>query len=566
MMLFASVVFASIRIISAKGFLNSNQTDDMGLQHLGQDLITAMDEVLGCGGESATSTHLTEIEARIRPMWSTMPSTDGKLDWKSLRYVANRYFMQQSSLLIRGFEPSRALNESDSGAAEILSKQVPAHADLLFGGHHSSAGYTIEDAIALLAALERLVFDSETTLLDRVYAQHGLDHLRVLGFRQTKRVLEAYMVHWMMGEDSRGINILLRNRTLLDTHFPRWQEVRQFVEGRIKTLDFSRSHSIKPSFGQSIMEQRYTFDDAHEIVGGITKNFQSYWESECQAMKKQLVDMDHDATGRVRLSEFYGTGLEKDWRFGESEDYLRQLGVLDESSPWRGKQVIIPNYLQAASNCIVSAPHYLVCCINECENLMSEIEQFVQVPSASPLALLSFVGNLSSPSDPRDDPPKLHGTLSAQLNRISEAHGGQVPLHGRLFAQWLHYVFPRECPFPHKAGAYNTHTLTPHTFGKQYIASKQDMKAHADTRDDPTSEQANNEAHHMSQWSDEEELFADYSGQLHAPWERKSNTFAFACIVALVAVAMWSMGVVSSGRAKGSRSIPEMMGQRSHMV
>lgn len=565
-MLFASVVCCSLRMVATKGFLNSNQTDDLGLQHLGQDLILAMDEVLGCGGDSATSTHLTEIEARIRPMWMTMPSNDGKLDWKSLRYVAHRYFMQQSSMLIRGFEPSRALNESDSGAAEILSKQVPAHADLLFGGHHSANGYTVEDAIALLAALERLVFDSETALLERVYKQHGLEHARILGFRQTKRVLEAYMVHWMMGEDSRGINILLRNRTLLDTHFPRWQDVRHFVEGRIRTLDFSRSHSIRPSFGQSIMEQRYTFDDAHEIVGGITKNFQSYWESECQAMKKQLVDMDHDGTGRVRLSEFYGTGLEKDWRFGESEDYLRQLGVLDESSPWRGKQVIIPNYLQAASNCIVSAPHYLLCCINECENLMSEIERLVQVPSASPSVLLSIVGNLSSPSDPHDDPPKLQGSLSVQLDRISEAHGGQVPLHGRLFAQWLHYVFPRECPFPHKAGVYKTHTLTPHTFGKQYIASKQDMKVHADAREDPAIEQGDGEAHRLSQWSDEEELFADYSGQLHAPWERKSNTFAFACFVALVALAMWSVGVVSTGKAKGARSIPDMMGQRSHMV
>merc|ERR1719281_2166442 len=24
-----------------------------------------------------------------------------------------------------------------------------------------------------------------------------------------------------------------------------------------------------------------------------------------------------------------------------------------------------------------------------------------------------------------------------------------VQLHGRLFAQWLHYAFPHECPYPH---------------------------------------------------------------------------------------------------------------------
>jgi len=30
-----------------------------------------------------------------------------------------------------------------------------------------------------------------------------------------------------------------------------------------------------------------------------------------------------------------------------------------------------------------------------------------------------------------------------------------VPLHGRLFAQWMHHAFPRECPFPHVAGTTN---------------------------------------------------------------------------------------------------------------
>merc|ERR1719473_2563568 len=115
--------------------------------------------------------------------------------------------------------------------------------------------------------------------------------------------------------------------------------------------------------------------------------------------------MDQDATGRVRLSEFYGTGLEKDWRFGESEDYLRQLGVLDESSPWRGKQVIIPNYLQAASNCIVSTSHYLVCCMNECEGLLGEIEIQIGRPTASPEEILAIVANLSSSSSEDDEPP-----------------------------------------------------------------------------------------------------------------------------------------------------------------
>merc|ERR1719478_1170515 len=47
----------------------------------------------------------------------------------------------------------------------------------------------------------------------------------------------------------------------------------------------------------------------------------------------------------------------------------------------------------------------------------------------------------------------LTGKMMAQLQEVENFHGsGKIPLHGRLLAQWLHYAFPRECPFPHKRG------------------------------------------------------------------------------------------------------------------
>merc|ERR1719401_1088464 len=45
--------------------------------------------------------------------------------------------------------------------------------------------------------------------------------------------------------------------------------------------------------------------------------------------------------------------------------------------------------------------------------------------------------------------------LQVRLEEVAKHHGGLVPLHGRLFAQWLHYAYPRECQFPHIAGAIN---------------------------------------------------------------------------------------------------------------
>merc|ERR1740130_24241 len=217
------------------------------------------------------------------------------------------------------------------------------------------------------------------------------------------------------------------------------------AEGRISTFEYSRQGR-----GEDAWAIRYSFEDVHAVVGGITRSFQSYWQSECDGMKSSLLSMDKYGTGRVPLAKFYNTALDSDWRFGESESYLRELGALDESSSWMGPQVIIPNYLQATSNCIVSTPHYLVCCQNECETLMGEIETAIEAPTALPSKILEVVGGMTSPTTlDEDEPPHLNAALIQQLEQVAKANDGQVPLHGRLFAQWLHYVFPRECPFPH---------------------------------------------------------------------------------------------------------------------
>merc|ERR1719373_905599 len=112
---------------------------------------------------------------------------------------------------------------------------------------------------------------------------------------------------------------------------------------------------------------------------------------------------------------------------------------------------------------------------------------------------------------------KLTRTLSTQLEQIGDTHGGKVPLHGRLFAQWLHYVFPRECVFPHKSGTASL--ASPHEFG-DYIASVQEMKAHAAgaNASEKVSAPKPDELEWMAQWSSEEELFTKDSA-LQAPWE-----------------------------------------------
>merc|ERR1719380_475827 len=139
-------------------------------------------------------------------------------------------------------------------------------------------------------------------------------------------------------------------------------------------------------------------------------------------------------------------------QFSESVDYLRQLGALDESDP-SNMRVIIPNYISGPSNCVASSAYYSVCCLDECESILGQIEQNFASPEAVPSRITHLVSLIPSATMPSNR--SLSPWLHHRLEQVAKHHGGIVPLHGRLFAQWLHYAYPRECQFPHVSGTIN---------------------------------------------------------------------------------------------------------------
>lgn len=519
------------------------------------EISTAMDEALGCGGQ-VSKDHLVILKEALRPMWLALPKNAlGRIERRSLRYLTYRYFNQRFALVVRGFEPSRPQNTS-WGNADILSQRVPAFVESVLQSQHAEqTGFDLQDAAFMVATLEQLIFDSDAGLLDKVFKEQGKSQSFLLSSDGLANVLEAYLVHWTMGDDEEGIALLLRNKTLLHTAFPHWNHLAHLAQGEIRALQYQRERSPKSALaeplrkGGNALNPKYSFDDAHTIVGSITRNFANFWESECISMKQALISMDTHHTGRVPLSRFYSSALETDWRFGESEAYLRELGALDETS-WRGKQVIIPNYIQAASNCIVSTPHYMVCCIDDCASIRSEIEASVGAPTASPELLLAIVSNMTSVSSMEDEQrPQLKGKLTQQLYSIRDSQTGEVPLYGRLFAQWLHYVFPRECPFPHKTGI--AAAKTPTEFGESYIATDEEMRSHAAAANASQIPAAigKEELQWMSQWSEEEELLADHPS-LQPSWLSKSAAAGGALLVAAVGL----IGGLLGANKKGSHS------------
>merc|ERR1719383_341487 len=397
----------------------------------------------------------------------------------------------------------------------------------------------------MVATIEELIFDSESVLLERVYESQRKPMTRSVSQTGMQQILESYLVHWMLADDEEGIKLVLQKKAFMKDIIPHWDQILAYLDGRAKQVIHQREQRPRElsKDGHNALSPYFSFNDAHAIVGGITKSFASFWESECSVMKAALVKMDIHNTGRVPLSKFYSTALDTEWRFGESEAYLRDLGALDETSSWYGKQVIIPNYMQAVSNCVVGSKHYLVCCQNDCEDIFGEIETKLRRPTAIAKQILSVVGNITAQlSVDDDDPPHLDGSLRSQLDQIAAGNDGQVPLHGRLFSQWLHYVFPRQCPFPHKSGTASG--LTPAEFGDGFIASKNEMKTHAATANetDSLSTMGKEDLQWMSQWSPEEELIADL------PRATGASKSALMVVAVIVVALMGVAGAIKSGK------------------
>merc|ERR1719443_2821886 len=140
------------------------------------------------------------------------------------------------------------------------------------------------------------------------------------------------------------------------------------------------------------------------------------------------------------------------------------IGALDESSAYLGPQVIIPNYITGQHNCMSSSEHYEICCLNECDGIFQHFEKQIKAPTASTAEItrameagITFSPLLSSsaPTEARN----MSAVLRTRLDEISAHHQGAIPLHGRQFAQWLHYAFPQECPYPHMSGKVGWETL-----------------------------------------------------------------------------------------------------------
>eukprot|EP00933_Yihiella_yeosuensis_P050829 TRINITY_DN48631_c0_g1_i1.p1 TRINITY_DN48631_c0_g1~~TRINITY_DN48631_c0_g1_i1.p1 ORF type:complete len:634 (+),score=144.99 TRINITY_DN48631_c0_g1_i1:90-1991(+) len=394
---------------------------------------------------SQNKERIEAIESALRLIYDSLPKTtnDGRLGIQTVRYVLHRFFLNQRGWLIKGLEPQgNSWEFLPNETVKDWQGWVPSYLQQRFGAKDS---FDLKELVAMAATIEDLVRQEASRQLEEVYEVLGLDHGKPQNQTNVQEVLDMYLM----------IYVTSRNLTIAD---PATQRKRLEIFSR-KYTGFKEVHQWLDEVEKhhKITGQDVPFSTVEELVQEMGEQYPAFNDQECLDLKKVMIDMEGGSRkpGRIPLADFYNKSKVTHWRFTESPEYLRSLGALDESDPKR-PQVIVSNYVSSFNNCLRATEMYAVCCRSECETLMGSLEKDIQQSSARPEKIADLVAKMSTSTVAARG--NLDKKLLSRLQDVATANKGEVQLHGRLFAQWMHHAFPRECPYPHEAGTTNPQT------------------------------------------------------------------------------------------------------------
>lgn len=409
-------------------------------------------EALGSGNR-VTELRLAKIEAVLKPMFAAMPKNEhGNLEHQAARYVLHRLFEQRHGMYIKGLEPEAPMDSKDSKATDILQDRVPSFVQSLFEERMNGRGLDLHELTILAATLEHLIHDEAVERLKVCYQSQNISVDTRVNMFQAQELVDVYMTLFIMGRNISDLTpeAVALERQNIAAAYPGWHDSQKFARQVLDTVTASKAGD------ENFASTGLSFGATSEVVEEIGERYGRWQDAECRDLKSELLKIEDRGSGRVLLKDFYGQALTGGaWQFTESVDYLRELGALDDTDPQR-LSVVIPNYVNSRSNCLASSSIFSVCCINECEALLGHLEREVAAPKAPASQIATIVTRLASATVAV--PRTLSKDLLDRLNEIATHHDGMVPLHGRLFGQWLHHAYPRECPFPHVSGSTNPMT------------------------------------------------------------------------------------------------------------
>merc|ERR1719215_2016346 len=443
-------------VLLLSGFVSSASASD-GVNFLKRGLVHESDVQVSMDLAMASAHHdqrgafaskrSEEIKEQLKTMYTSLPkNAQGKLSHQVVRYALQRFFDHRFGWFIRGIEPSNTTWHANVNPEEYDSKHlkewVPSYLQDLLERKYGE-GADLDELAALAMALEALVRQEAVGRLEASYDMHGYAHDVVLRRADAEEVIITYYVGFLLAGDWQveSPGLLELEKKKFYSEYDGWPKAEEWLNDLLKT-------ELKKA-----QNDEYTFARLLEVADLIGERYFKFNDVECRDLKETMRSIESAKPGRVRLSSFYQKGMYSHWGFTERLPFLRAMGATDEAEPEQ-PFVIIANYAMARTNCLDASNIYAICCRNECEDLMSHLEAEIGQATATPERIAELVAGL--PSETQTHREVLPPALLSRLDEIAGMHGGQVPLHGRLFAQWMHHAYPIECPFPRQLGAVNS--------------------------------------------------------------------------------------------------------------
>jgi len=500
----------------------------------------------------ANVAQLLEIEEELRPMYVSLPKNKhGRLDPVTVRYALHRYFLQKHGWYVNGLGHVNSTEGAATGTT-IMKDRAPAFIQSMFERRLQGQGLSHHDLAVFAATLTDLIHSEVSGNLERAYAALELSTVGPVSRGGYEMATKAYLLTYL----SSGAEVVTETEELLsversfDYDYPAWNDTLMWASDLQSTIDDSDRRCLNP-----FVQHESTFEKQVSFLQELGHRLGTFQNLECRRLKDQLAEMEDIGTGRVPLTRFYRGILDGEFQFTESVEYLRHMGALDDTNPKR-MSVVIPNYIQSQSNCLAGSSFYSVCCSDECEGLLGQVEREVQGPSAPPAQIIAVVSNMQS--DTVHAPRNLSKALVSRLGEIAHLHGGSVPLHGRLFAQWMHHAYPLECRFPHVIGA--TNRISPDEWMEEMdidsaqVEEEELLTLVRHEEQDKNTPRANKEA---LPWTLAEELVAGHlieADASHSSAFLRSLRFALAALVlGSLAVPVVRHASAVSGSPKGNK-------------
>ena len=138
----------------------------------------------------------------------------------------HNYFAKEHGWLIEGLEPHGNQEEvSEMHEVSILQDKAPLLVETLLEAKRGDRGLSLSDTVAMIAALERLIYDESQQLLQASYRLNGFAPAEPITESAIHEVLTSYLLLFEMGQkanltDSRRHQLLKKRAAEAGGNWP----------------------------------------------------------------------------------------------------------------------------------------------------------------------------------------------------------------------------------------------------------------------------------------------------------------------------------------------------------